>query len=43
MLKTVLLFVATALAEIVGGHVRGRARLLNEGLVLRDRRQKRVG
>jgi len=36
-------FLEAALAEIVGGHVRGRARLLNEGLVLRDRRQKRVG
>jgi uncharacterized protein len=36
-------FLEAALAEIVGGHVRGRARLLNEGLVLRDRRQKRAG
>jgi len=35
-------FLDAALAEIVGGHVRGRARLLNEGLVLRDRRQKRA-
>ena len=36
-------FLDAALAEIVGGHVRGRARLLNEGLVLRDRRHKRAG
>ncbi|HKY94326.1 MAG TPA: TIGR01777 family oxidoreductase [Kiloniellales bacterium] len=36
-------FLEAALAEIVGGRVRGRARLLNEGLVLRDRRQKRPG
>lgn len=35
--------VQRVLAEIVGGHVRGRARLLNEGLVLCDRRHKRAG